>query len=78
MKKHLVSTVNAICSSLPNEEEPEKSFTDLLDSFFTTHNTIKENLKQLGNGMPDMEKKERVRIKGFAAYKDNSTELKGE
>ena len=28
--------------------------------------------------MPDMEKKERVRIKGFAAYKDNSTELKGE
>ena len=62
----------------PEEEEPEKSFTDLLDSFFTTHNTIKENLKQLGNGMPDMEKKERVRIKGFAAYKDNSTELKGE
>lgn len=55
-----------------------KSFTDLLDSFFTTHNTIKENLKQLGNGMPDMEKKERVRIKGFAAYKDNSTELKGD
>lgn len=49
----------------PEEEEPEKSFTDLLDSFFTTHNTIKENLKQLGNGMPDMEKKERVRIKGF-------------
>ena len=46
----------------PEEEEPEKSFTDLLDSFFTTHNTIKENLKQLGNGMPDMEKKERVRI----------------
>ena len=62
----------------PEEGEPEKSFTDLLDSFFTTHNTIKENLKQLGNGMPDMEKKERVRIKGFAAYKDNSTELKGE
>ena len=62
----------------PEEEEPEKSFTDLLDSFFTTHNTIKENLKQLGNGMPDMKKKERVRIKGFAAYKDNSTELKGE
>lgn len=62
----------------PEEEEPEKSITDLLDSFFTTHNTIKENLKQLGNGMPDMEKKERVRIKGFAAYKDNSTELKGE
>ena len=67
------------CSDLfPEEEEPEKSFTDLLDSFFTTRNTIKENLKQLGNGMPDMEKKERVRIKGFAAYKDNSTELKGE
>ena len=28
----------------PEEEEPEKSFTDLLDSFFTTHNTIKEKL----------------------------------
>ena len=62
----------------PDEEETEKSLTDLLDSFFTNHNTIKETLKQLGNGMPDMKKKERVRIKGFAAYKDNSTELKGE
>ena len=77
MRKHLVSTVNAICSLLPKKRSRKKSFTDLLDSFFTTHNTIKENLKQLGNGMPDMEKKERVRIKGFAAYKDNSTELKG-
>lgn len=61
----------------PEEEEPEKKFHRPAGQFFTTHNTIKENLKQLGNGMPDMEKKERVRIKGFAAYKDNSTELKG-
>lgn len=60
------------------EEGAGKKFHRPAGQFFTTHNTIKENLKQLGNGMPDMEKKERVRIKGFAAYKDNSTELKGE
>lgn len=76
-EKHLVSTVNVICSSLPKKRS-RKKFHRPAGQFFTTHNTIKENLKQLGNGMPDMEKKERVRIKGFAAYKDNSTELKGE
>ena len=79
MKKHLVSTVNAICSSLPKKRSRKKVSHRPAGQFFSLpHNTIKENLKQLGNGMPDMEKKERVRIKGFAAYKDNSTELKGE
>ena len=45
----------------------------LLDFFFDTHNAIKENLNQLGNAtVAEEEKKERVKVKGFAAYKENT------
>lgn len=49
----------------------------LLDYFFDTHNAIKENLNQLGNAaVGEEEKKERVKVKGFAAYKENTVPIK--
>lgn len=54
----------------PNEGELEEHMKLLLDSFFDTHNAIKDNMNQLGSAAVDEEaKKERVKIKGFAAYK---------
>ena len=61
----------------PNEGELEEHLKMLLDSFFDTHNTIKGYMEQLGNaGAGDEEKdKERVKVKGLAAYKDNTTKI---
>lgn len=57
----------------PNEGELEEHLKMLLDFFFDTHNAIKENLNQLGNAtVAEEEKKERVKVKGFAAYKENT------
>lgn len=47
----------------------------MLDHFFITHDSIKENLQQLSNAASESDKQERVKVKGFAAYKDNSTPL---
>lgn len=47
----------------------------MLDHFFVTHDVIKQNLQQLGNTVSDMDKQERVKVKGFAAYKENSVPL---
>lgn len=61
----------------PNEGELEDHLKMLLDYFFDTHNTIKENLNQLGNAaVGEEEKKERVKVKGFAAYKENTVPIK--
>lgn len=61
----------------PNEGELEEHLKMLLDYFFDTHNTIKENLNQLGNtAVAEEEKKERVKVKGFAAYKENTVPIK--
>lgn len=61
----------------PNEGELEEHLKMLLDYFFDTHNAIKENLNQLGNtAVAEEEKKERVKVKGFAAYKENTVPIK--
>ena len=61
----------------PNEGELDEHLKMLLDSFFDTHNVIKEYMEQLGKaGADEQEKnKERITVKGFAAYKDNTTNI---
>lgn len=60
----------------PNEGELEDHLKMLLDYFFDTHNAIKEYMNQLGNTVvAEEEKKERVKVKGFAAYKENTVPI---
>lgn len=60
----------------PNEGELEEHLKLLLDSFFDTHNAIKDNMNQLGSAAAEAEeKKDRVKVKGFAAYKENTTPI---
>lgn len=60
-------------SSLPREGELEEHMKMLLDYFFDMHNVIKDNMNQLGQAaINGEEKKERVKVKGFSAYKDNT------
>ena len=60
----------------PNEGELEDHLKMLLDYFFDTHNAIKEYMNQLGNtAVAEEEKKERVKVKGFAAYKENTVPI---
>lgn len=47
----------------------------MLDHFFVTHDAIKQNLQQLGSAASESVNKERTKVKGFAAYKENSTPL---
>lgn len=63
----------------PNEGELEEHLKVLLDCFFDIHNSIKENMNQLGTeGINEEEKKERVKVKGFAAYKENTVPLESD
>ena len=58
-----------------NVLEPEEHLKLILDSFFETRNAIKENIDKLGSAISEEEeetKKERVIVKGFSAYKENS------
>lgn len=60
----------------PNEGELEDHLKMLLDYFFDTHNAIKEYMNQLSNtAVAEEEKKERVKVKGFAAYKENTVPI---
>ena len=60
----------------PNEGELEEHMKMLLDYFFDTHNAIKDNMNQLGSAaVKDEEKKERVKVKGFSAYKENTVHI---
>lgn len=55
--------------------EPEEHLKLILDSFFDTRNAIKENIDKLGSAISEEDedtKKERVIVKGFSAYKENS------
>ena len=55
--------------------EPEEHLKLILDSFFDTRNAIKENIDKLGSTISEEDegtKKERVIVKGFSAYKENS------
>ena len=57
----------------PREGELEEHMKMLLDYFFDMHNVIKDNMNQLGQAaINEEEKKERVKVKGFSAYKDNT------
>lgn len=57
----------------PNEGELEEHMKMLLDYFFDMHNVIKDNMNQLGQAaINEEEKKERVKVKGFSAYKENT------
>ncbi len=58
-----------------NALEPEEHLKLILDSFFDTRNAIKENIDKLGSAISEEDedsKKERVIVKGFSAYKENS------
>lgn len=60
----------------PNEGELEGHLKMLLDYFFEAHNAIKDSMNQLGSlSVEEEEKKERVRVKGFSAYKDNTVAI---
>ena len=55
--------------------KPEEHLKLILDSFFDTRNAIKENIDKLGSAISEEDedtKKERVIVKGFSAYKENS------
>ena len=55
--------------------EPEEHLKLIHDSFFDTRNAIKENIDKLGSAISEEDedtKKERVIVKGFSAYKENS------
>ena len=61
----------------PSEGELEEHLKMLLDFFFDAHNAIKDNINQLGAAASNAEvQKERVTVKGFSAYKENTTEIK--
>ena len=65
----------------PREGELDEHLKMLLDLFFDSHNMIKEYMEQLGKSEAaevEEKKKERITVKGFAAYKDNSTPLNEE
>ena len=63
----------------PNEGELEEHLKMLLDFFFDIHNFIKDNMNQIGTGeINEEEKKERVKVKGFAAYKENTIPLQSD
>ena len=65
----------------PNEGELEDHLRLLLDMFFDAHNAIKDNLNQLGAASASANaevEKGRVKVKGFAAYKENTTEIETE
>lgn len=61
----------------PKEAPLDDYLKDLLDSFFATHEAIKDNFKQLNATANEQEKEQqtRVQVKGFASYKENSPAL---
>lgn len=59
----------------PKEGPLDEYLKMILDQFFVTHDEIKQNLQQLAGATSESDKQERVKIKGFAAYKENSTPL---
>ena len=63
----------------PAEGELDEHLKMLLDLFFDTHKVIKEYMEQLGKAEAETEEKdkERITVKGFAAYKDNPAQING-
>ena len=59
----------------PKEGQLDEYLKAMLDHFFVTHDAIKQNLQQLGSAASESANQERTKVKGFAAYKENSTPL---
>ena len=61
------------CQTLftPKEAPLDEYLKVLLDQFFATHDVIKDNFKQLSSASDEKEKEKRVRVKGFASYKES-------
>lgn len=57
----------------PKEAPLDEYLKALLDQFFITHDIIKENFKQLSSTPDEKEKEKRVRVKGFASYKESGS-----
>ena len=57
----------------PKEAPLDEYLKVVLDQFFATHDVIKDNFKQLSMASSDTEKEKRVRVKGFASYKEGGT-----
>ncbi len=56
----------------PEEDDLAEHLRTLLDLFFDTQASIKDSMNQIGSAAAQQQEKERVRIKGFAAYKENT------
>lgn len=59
----------------PKEGPLDEYLKMILDQFFIAHDSIKQNMQQLAGAASDSDRQERVKVKGFAAYKENSTPL---
>lgn len=59
----------------PHEAPLDEFLKVILDQFFATHDVIKDNFKQLNAATTEKEKEKRVRVKGFASYKDSGSTI---
>ena len=59
----------------PGEGQLDEHLKLLLDSFFDTQTAIKESMNQIGSAVAAQQEKERGKIKGFAAYKENTSPI---
>ena len=68
------------CSTLftPKEGPLDEYLKVLLDHFFAAHDFIKEKMQQLSKAATEGAPQERTKVKGFAAYQENSVPLTGE
>lgn len=57
----------------PKEAPLDEYLKAVLDQFFATHDVIKDNFKQLSTAPNEKEKEKRVRVKGFASYKESGS-----
>lgn len=57
----------------PNEAPLDEYLKAVLDQFFATHDVIKDNFKQLNAAPTEKEKEKRIRVKGFASYKESGS-----
>lgn len=57
----------------PKETPLDEYLKAVLDQFFATHDVIKDNFKQLNAAPTEKEKEKRIRVKGFASYKESGS-----
>ena len=59
----------------PNEGDLSGHLKAVLDQFFEAQKFVKENMNQISLAAAQQQEKERVKIKGFSAYKENTMQL---